>query len=283
MWAERVTNAIERSSVFDTIGGTLGDLVNRAVPPGRVKDLLAGTWYGHPLHPMLTDVTIGAWGSAMVLDISPGTDTEAGARRLIAAGIGASLPTAASGLSELADIVDAGPRRVAAAHALANVAAVVFYTGSYAARRRDSHGAGRTLSAAGTAMLIASGFLGSHLSYRQAVGVNQTAHLDGPTEWTAVADDTDVPEGTLRRIRVNDVDVALYRERGRLWAIADRCSHRGGPLHQGSTPDRSVRCPWHGSVFSMADGTVLRGPATAPQPAYEARVNAGSIEIRARR
>lgn len=282
MWTERMTHAIERSSLLERVGRTLGSAFGRAVRPGRTKELLAGTWFGHPLHPTLTDVTIGAWGSALLLDLTGNRDTDAGAQRLVVAGLVAAVPTAASGWSELADIVDPKPRGVAALHALGNVAALSLYAGSYAARRCGARGAGRGLSAAGMAALAGSGFLGGHLAYRQGVGVNQTAILTGPAEWTPVADEADVPVGAIRRVRVDGIDLAVHRQEDRLLAIANRCSHRGGPLHLGRVTDTTVRCPWHRSVFSLEDGGVVRGPATAPQPAYDARINDGKIEVRAR-
>lgn len=283
MWTERMTDAAERSSLLDRLGRTLGNLFGRAVRPGRTKDLLAGTWLGHPLHPMLTDVTISAWGSVLILDLTGGEGTRAGAERLVATGIVAAVPTTASGLSELADIVEDEPRRLAALHALGNVAALGLYAGSYVARKRDAHGLGRALSSAGMTSLAASGFLGGHIAYRQGVGVNQTANLAGPYEWTPVADDADLVDGALRRVRANGVDVAVYRDGDVLLAVANRCSHRGGPLHLGRVDDTTVRCPWHRSVFSLEDGGIVRGPATAPQPTYDARIRDGKVEIRVRR
>lgn len=280
MATERVMDAIERSNVLDRIGRTLTNVFGRVVRPGRVKDLASGTWLGHPLHPLLTDVTIAAWGSASLLDLYRGKNAQEAARRLVMAGLATAIPTALTGLSELADIVEARARRVAALHALGNITALGMYAASYATRQQGVHGAGQLLSMAGAASLAASGYLGGHLAYRQGVGVNQTAFLDGPTEWTAVANDADVPDGTLRRVRADGVDVVLLRRNGRLYAVANRCSHRGGPLHLGRTEGTTVRCPWHHSVFDLIDGSVVRGPASAPQPRYEIRVRDQKIELR---
>lgn len=283
MWIDKVTGAIEDSETLDAVGRTLGNAFGRVVRPGPVKDLLAGTPFGHPVHPTLTDVAIGAWLAASLLDLSGREDAEESAESLVAAGMLAAVPTAVTGLSELSDIVETKPRRVAALHALGNVAALALYAGSYAARRRGANGAGRGLATAGLTALGVSGFLGGHLAYRLAVGVDQTIHLTGPAEWTAVAKDADLPEGALRRVRADGVDIALHRRDGRLYAIADRCSHRGGPLHLGRVVDGTVRCPWHHSIFRLQDGQVVRGPATAPQPSYEVRVNGETIEVRAAR
>ena len=115
---------------------------------------------------------------------------------------------------------------------------------------------------------------------RMGVGVDQTAfdrRLDG---WTAILDERELEERKPRRVMVSGIDVYLYRAGENLHALANRCTHRGGPLHKGSTDEHTVTCPWHLSMFRLEDGSVLRGPATAPQPSYEARVRDGAIEIR---
>jgi nitrite reductase/ring-hydroxylating ferredoxin subunit len=69
--------------------------------------------------------------------------------------------------------------------------------------------------------------------------------------------------------------------------LADKCSHLSGPLHEGRVHevdgDACLTCPWHGSTFRLADGAVVRGPATVSQPSYETRVQDGWIQVRARR
>jgi nitrite reductase/ring-hydroxylating ferredoxin subunit len=69
--------------------------------------------------------------------------------------------------------------------------------------------------------------------------------------------------------------------------LSDHCAHLGGPLHQGrivtDQGDLCVTCPWHGSTFRLADGSVVHGPATARQPAFETRVtDSGSVQVRPR-
>ena len=91
----------------------------------------------------------------------------------------------------------------------------------------------------------------------------------------------DLAEGKPVKVTVAGVDVLLSRRDGRIGAIANTCTHRGGPLDQGSFEDGCVSCPWHGSVFRLDDGSVVRGPASAPQPAFDVRVTGGQIEVRA--
>jgi nitrite reductase/ring-hydroxylating ferredoxin subunit/uncharacterized membrane protein len=250
------------------------------VPQGRLKDLLAGTWMAHPVHPMLTDVTIGAWTSATILDVLGGEKARPGADVLVGIGILSAVPTAVTGLSDLTDIVESEDRSIGTAHALANVSGLVLWSMSYLARRTGSRRVGTALSMAGTLVMTGAGFLGGHLSYRRGVGVDQTTFEPRFGDWTAVMDEADLQVGQPRRVLVSGTSVFLYRTTERIHALANRCTHRGGPLHKGSIEQERVTCPWHLSTFRLDDGAVVRGPATAPQPVYRVRVRDGAIEIR---
>jgi nitrite reductase/ring-hydroxylating ferredoxin subunit len=130
------------------------------------------------------------------------------------------------------------------------------------------------------AVVAATGYLGGHLSYSQGVGVDTTVFEHGPRDWTAVADEPDVPESEPIAVEVDGMTLLLVRRHGRLLALADRCTHRGGPLHEGDLEGDCITCPWHRSVFRLEDGHIVRGPATQPQPAYEVRAREGRIEVR---
>src|SRR6185312_15230147 len=105
--------------------------------------------------------------------------------------------------------------------------------------------------------------------FAKAVGVDQTALESGPGEWTDVLDEAALPEGELRGVEVNGRGIVLARTAGRVQALADRCAHRGGALHEGELSDGCVVCPLHGSRFSLEDGSVERGPSAYPQPCFE--------------
>jgi nitrite reductase/ring-hydroxylating ferredoxin subunit/uncharacterized membrane protein len=256
----------------------------RKIGPGRVKDALSGTWLGHALHPLLTDLPIGTWTSATILDVVGGEDSAAAAERLIGAGVLASLPTAVTGATEWADTErsDESVRRVGVVHASANVVALALFAGSLLARRADNRGLGKAMSLAGMGALTVGGHLGGHLSYAKGVGVDQTTFEERPTEWRPTLADAEIAEGERRLVDVDGVGVVVGREQGRLYALADRCCHRGGPLHRGKVADGAITCPWHGSTFRVDDGSVVRGPAAYPQPVYDVRIEAGAIEVRAR-
>jgi len=241
---EALVERISRNKRLDSIGQAVGGAVGKVLKPGPVKDFLSGTWLGHAAHPVLTDLPIVSFSSALALDLLGGEDAAAGAQTLVGLGILSALPTALTGLSELADLGEERDWAVGAAHAFGNTAALACYGLSYLARRRGNRGMGIFWSVAGSAAMSWSAYLGGHLSFRRGIGVDHTAFEQPIGDWTDVLDDAE--------------------------------------LHEGDIDGLGITCPWHGSRFDLTDGSVLRGPATAPQPSYEARVHDGKIEVRSR-
>ena len=223
-----------------------------------VKNALSGVWLRHRLHPMLTDIAIGALGGASVIDFLAPRNRKA-ARRLLGLGIMAALPTAAAGLNDWVDVYEDG-RRIGLVHATGNTAALLCYWHSF---RRHRRGKGRLWSLMGLSALIASGYLGGHLSYVLGVGVDHTAFQPRLEEWEDVAASMDVPEGVLMRAVAKEFPIVLVRRGGRAYALADRCSHAGWGLADGELDGNCVTCPAHGSIFSIFDGAVRRGPLPA--------------------
>ncbi|MET7452007.1 Rieske (2Fe-2S) protein [Streptomyces sp. NPDC005574] len=282
----RVLSALDRLERFDG-ADRLIDVLQRAVrsvPLGRGRDVLHGRWLGHPVHPLLVQVPVGTWLSASVCDLLPGTGRRS-ARVLIGVGLAAAAPAVASGWADWAEL-HREQQRVGVVHAVANTVAVSFLTGSLVARLRGREGVGKALTLAGLSAVGAGGALGGHMAYRQASGANhaeEVPHLVGEG-WHRVGPVDEFPAGRPVRRGVDDVPVLVLREPGgSVHALADRCSHLAGPLSQGTVSDGCVRCPWHGSVFRLSDGWNVRGPATAPQPAFDTRITDGHIEVRLRR
>jgi len=278
-WVDRIVTPVARSSTLEKIAKVAAKLTYKVLPNGRTRDALSGTWMGHPLHPMLTDVTIGALTSAVLLDV---VTKEGAPPVLLAAGVLSALPTAAAGLSDLADVERGPDRAVGAAHAIGNLTGVALFGWSWVSRLRGRKGKGVVLSLAGTAVMTGAGFLGGDLSFRRGIGVDQTVTDQRFTDWTPVIDADALPSEEPRRARAGRTDVYLYRSGDSVYALANRCSHRGGPLYKGKTTACVVRCPWHLSAFDIRDGSIVNGPATAPQPSYETRINDGKVEIRSR-
>ncbi len=270
---------LESAEVLDQPAEVLSGLIAKAVPPGPIKDLLSGTLIGHPVHPMLVTVPIGAWVSVSVLDFVGGKGSRDAARKLVALGALSALPTAATGASDWSDTLGA-ERRVGLVHAVGNYAALGVYGLSYLARRRGRHARGKMLALVGAGLLAATGYLGGHLSYAYGVGVDTTAFQGSPEDWLDVAAEADVEEGKATLVDVGGTPVLLSRVSDRIVAIFDRCTHRGGPLHEGRIENDCVECPWHGSVFRLVDGQVERGPAQLPQPRLEVRLTGGRVLLR---
>jgi nitrite reductase/ring-hydroxylating ferredoxin subunit/uncharacterized membrane protein len=274
-----VPETIQRLKQLDAVSEPVSKAVSDVLPPGRVKDILTGTWLGHPLHPVLTDVVLGAWTSSFVLDAIGGERTEQAADALVGLGVLASAPTALTGLADWVDTW--GPTaRVGTVHALGNLAAASVYALSWIARKRGAREVGVALGMLGMAIASGTAYLGGHLVFGRGVGVDSSVFEHGPKKWTAVAEESDLPARGALAVRAGDTEIALFRQDGWVCAIAERCSHRGAPLHEGEVKNGRVTCPWHGSEFDVCSGSVLRGPATAPQQAYETRVEDGTIEVR---
>ena len=280
----QLAQRLESLSALDAPGKVIAKQVRGLLSPGAFKDLVSGTALGHALHPVLTDVVIGSFTSATLLDLIGGRESDQAARRLIGVGIAAYGPTAFTGVTDWADgePADAGVRRVGLIHAATNSVALSLYTASLRARRRGDRGRGVALGLAGAGVLTAGGYLGGHLSYSQGVGVDQTAFDPGATEWTDAIASDELREGEPQAAQAGDAPVLLYRSQGTIAAIHDRCSHRGCSLATGEITAGVVECPCHGSRFRLSDGQLLRGPATTPQPAFDARERDGRVEVRRR-
>ena len=291
--AESAARGIERQEWMAPVEDALQRAVAAAFKAGgnagrAVKNFLHGTWLGHPLHPALTDVPLGAWTTALVFDTldagSRGWPWQTAARRraddAILVGIVGAVGAALAGLTDWQH-TNGTARRTGLAHAALNTVALGLYTGSLVVRRRGSRGAGRSLAVAGFGMVMASAWLGGRLVYRERVGVDH-AQREEPEGFLRALRESELREGQPVRAEIDGLRVVLVKRNGRVYAIGERCSHLGGPLAEGEVRDDSIVCPWHGSRFALADGRVLDGPATMPQPCFETRLRDGYVEVRRR-
>jgi nitrite reductase/ring-hydroxylating ferredoxin subunit/uncharacterized membrane protein len=257
--------------------------LHRLLRPGPVVDALSGKPLGHPAHPALVSAPIGCWTGALVADLAG--ERRAG-RVLTGLGVLSALPVAATGASDWADTTGA-EQRVGVVHLGLNLTATFLYAASWCARRRDQHHLGVGLGVAGAAMATAAGWLGGHLAYALGVGVDTNAFDGGPTDWTALsgqpADPGPVSSASAGAVSLvvvrSDPDPVSEGPRSPR-VLANRCSHRGGPLAGGELVGDCLRCPWHGSEFDITTGQVRRGPATIAQPVYQARLQAGALQVR---
>jgi nitrite reductase/ring-hydroxylating ferredoxin subunit/uncharacterized membrane protein len=251
-----------------------------------VKNALHGVWLGHPLHAAITDVPVGSWTAAAVLDVLEAIGQKqysAGADAAVAVGLAGALGSALSGLTDWGE-TQGKPQRVGALHGLLNVGAALLYGGSYVLRKRGNRGLGRGFGFFGYGVILASAYLGGALAYTHRIGVDHSADPDNdlPQEYTPVCAESELSEQALKKVTSKGTDILLFKRGNRIFALGEKCSHVGGPLSEGQIKGDTVQCPWHGSRFCLADGSVVDGPATHPQPTLDVLTKDGQVFVRAR-
>jgi nitrite reductase/ring-hydroxylating ferredoxin subunit/uncharacterized membrane protein len=283
------TNALMKltdSPAIDRIAEPLSKAVRGAYdaagPVGKqLKDAAHGVWLGHPLHPVFTDVPLGAWTTALALDCAANGDPGMRRAATFAMGVGltGALGAAVTGLTDWSE-TGGQSRRTGLIHGLLNITATTLFATAFAMRQKDSHEGGRAAAWTGYAIALGAAYLGGDLVYSRRIGVTH-ADAELPADFTPVARSSALAENTMVRARAGDADVLLVRQHGRVCALEHSCAHLGGPLSEGTLKDGSVVCPWHGSEFALDDGHVITGPATHNQPCLEVRERDGQIEVKA--
>lgn len=269
----------------DTVADSVKDAYEAAGPAGKsIENALNGVWLGHPLHPVLVSVPLGAWTTAAVLDAldaSGQTEMASGADAAVAIGLVGAAGAAITGLTQWYPVKEKTPRRNGFAHALLNTTATLLYAGSLAARKSGDREIGRALGWMGFSVSIAGAYIGGDLAYRDRMGVDHSPRKGLPNDFMPVLDAAALPENTPTKAVAGTVPLVLVKRGDKIHCLADSCSHFGGPLSEGKLEGDCITCPWHGSRFHLADGSVADGPATFAQPHLETRVRDGKIEVRA--
>ena len=314
-FAERV----ERTPALDGPVRVLSDALVRALPSGtRLDDVLHGVPFGQPAHPALVRLPLGCWTSAVLLDYLPGARLAAGgglqrwpgvqripglqrlselqglpgtrqaSTALLAAGLTAALPSAATGLADWSAL-HRHQQRVGLVHAIAQGSATTLFGVSLLARLSGRHKTGKALSLAGLAAASAGAYLGGHLALRLGAGASHAESIEhlSPLGWHDLCPVGDLPDGRPTRRQLGYLSLMALRQGTEVHVLSDHCAHLGGPLHQGrvvTVRDAAcISCPWHGSVFRLSDGAVMHGPATARQPSFECQVtDSGWVQVRPR-
>ena len=274
-WLDGAANLLQPAvkGIFDALGPARRD----------VKNFLHGTWLGHPLHPVMTDIPLGAWTATLLLDAIGDRRGQSGVARAadasLALGLAGAVGSAVTGLTDWSE-TDARPRRAGMAHAALNVSATLLFAGSLLCRGRGSRAAGRGLAITGYLAALAAAYLGGELVYHEQIGVDHSSGRELPEKFTPVLDESELPEGKLKRVLYKKTPLLLVRRGGRLACLAETCAHLGGPLAEGKLEGDTVVCPWHASRFSLRSGEVIDGPSAFPQPCLQARTRDGKIEVR---
>ena len=278
-WLEPLSNFTQK-----VVGGTF-----RALGPlGRpVRNLLAGTWLlKHPLHPLLTDVPVGAWTVGVIADYAAhfthSIPESAGDVALIV-GFLVALLTLITGYTDFFDTFGL-ERRFGCAHGLLMTLVVGVDGVSVLLRWLGSaslHPLAVGLSTAAYAVLAVGAWIGGHVVFAIGYNVNRNAFVEsGPDDWTAAGSATDVPAEGMIAVDVAGMRVLLARDQGRICALSDTCTHVGAPLHEGTLAAGVITCPWHASRFRLGDGRCVGAPATQDLPQLLVREVDGNVEVK---
>ena len=254
--------------------------------PGKVlQDFVNGSWLGHPVHPVVTDVVIGGATVIAVFDVATLVLGAQGLETASLVGVGivalAAIGASTTGLTDFKDTHTGDERNVAVLHGLINLAATLAYVVSFFLRLGGSNGLGIGLSLIGVLILTIGGFIGGHLVFKYGYTVNRNAFAKGQRakDYTPVILAADVPDNTLTKATLGTTTLVIVRRGNLAYALKSTCAHAGGPLDRGTLVGDTVVCPWHDSAFRLTDGAVRHGPATVRQVAYRARIENGQMEV----
>jgi 3-phenylpropionate/trans-cinnamate dioxygenase ferredoxin subunit len=100
--------------------------------------------------------------------------------------------------------------------------------------------------------------------------------MDG---YVTVARVSDIAEGGVKVVRIEDQAIAVFRLDGAFYAMDDACSHDGGPLAEGRIEGTVIECPRHGARFDVRTGAALCLPASSPVATYAVRVAGDDIQV----
>jgi nitrite reductase/ring-hydroxylating ferredoxin subunit/uncharacterized membrane protein len=254
--------------------------------PGKMlQDFLNGSWLGHALHPVLTDVVIGGATVAIFLDILRVVftvgDLEAATAWTLGltalSGVGAIL----TGLTDFKDTGQGNERNIAGLHGVTNIMAILIFAVSLLQRAGGSHDAAFWTLLIGYLVISVGSYIGGHVAFKYGYMVNHNAFARGKkaADFTAVMAADGLADATPTRASLGATTLVVVRRGDVVFALKETCSHAGGPLAQGTLQGDAIICPWHGSTFRMSDGAVRHGPASSRQVAYRARINAGQVEV----
>jgi nitrite reductase/ring-hydroxylating ferredoxin subunit/uncharacterized membrane protein len=280
---ERIARPLSGLSTW--IAGVVDGFYRVLGRPGKfLQDFLNGSWLGHSLHPVLTDVVVGGSTVAVLLEVL-GWFGVSGLRTAIAWTLAltwiSALGTIVTGLTDYKDTATGDERNVTGLHGLINIVATLAFIVAFLAYLGPGGSLGPVLLIGGYLVLSVGAFIGGHVVYKYGYMVNHNAFARGKRakEFTAVLPAAELAENTPTKASLGTTTLVLVRRGDVVHALKETCSHAGGPLAQGTLDGDTIVCPWHFSVFRLSDGAVRHGPATSRQVAYRARINAEQVEV----
>ena len=288
MSKEPLSKLVEKQEWLNTPEEAVQNAAKQALQAtgDATKDFLHGKWIGHPLHVILTDIPIGSWTAAVACDalgsITDNEDFDTAADITVAIGLAGAAGAAVTGVADWSE-VDPPARRIGFVHALLNIGATGLLTASMFSRRRGSRASGRGLAALGFLLATISAKLGGSLVYEHRIGVDRSSERPSPDDIVPILAEAELPLETPKRAVWQGTPILLVRRGSQIHALQETCSHLGGPLSEGKLEGDTIQCPWHGSTFSIIDGSVIHGPAVHAQSCLDVRVRNNHIEIRRHR
>ncbi len=272
-----------------------------------LKDLLEGKPLRHPIHPMLVHFPIGFFVLSFILDLvglapSPRPFLVPAAFYAMLLGIITALLAAVPGFVDYTDIRRDHPGKGAAtAHMSLNLIAVVVYAINLWIRApaltepRVSWLA-LILSFIGVSLLSASGYLGGRLVYDEGIAVGRhkrhtptpsdtvqlsraNSEKEGDVKFVSVPEAQRLGNGETLRVEIDKEVMTIARIGNQFFAFQEFCTHRFGPLSEGSFDGFNVRCPWHNSCFDVRTGKVANGPAKVDLKTFRVERRDGKIYI----
>jgi nitrite reductase/ring-hydroxylating ferredoxin subunit/uncharacterized membrane protein len=254
--------------------------------PGKLlQDFLNGSWLGHSLHPVLTDVVVGGATMVVFLDIlrfffsvdGLETATSWTLTLTVLAGVGTIL----TGLTDFKDTGTGDERNVAGLHGVINIVAIVIFFVSLLQRLGGAYDAAFWVALGAYLVISVGAYIGGHVVFKYGYMVNHNAFAKGKRakEFTPVMPAAELAEATPTKVSLGATALVVVRRGDVVHALKETCSHAGGPLSEGELQGDTIICPWHASSFRLSDGAVRHGPAATRQVAYRARINDGQVEV----
>ncbi len=290
--SERLSTTITHIPAIRTLAKAIQRPMNALFLDGPLrpfKNFANGTWLEHPLHPLLTDVPVGAWTATLLLYLAAlffgvqGIGIAIGL--VMGLGILAALATIVTGLLDWMD-VDPTELAVGLVHGTINIIGTILFIISWlmlSGSQWNATFANFIPALVGYLVVAVGAYIGGDLVFRLGTMINRNAYRSGPKDFTAVVGVNELAENKPQRFEVKGEPVLMVRRGQRVYAVGAVCSHYGAPLEQGTLRDSVIECPWHYSHFSLEDGSVKAGPSTAPLPLYETQIRDGKIWVKVAR
>ena len=272
-----------------------------------LRDLLEGKPLRHPIHPMLVHFPIGFLVLSFLLDLVSLAFPEVpgllrGSFYAMLLGIITALLAAVPGFVDYSDIRRDHPGKATASrHMILNLMVVAIYGINLWIRSSALSDSKISLpplllSIAGIGLLSISGYLGGRLIYGEGIAVGRhkrhtptpqdTLHLStghaasgGEAAFVPVPNTEQLRNGETLRVEIDKQVMTIARLDNQLYAFQEFCTHRFGPLSEGSFHGFNVQCPWHNSCFDIRTGKVTNGPAKVVLKTFKIEMRDGKVGV----